>query len=96
MPRGPARLRTPDKRQNLCGVRVRARRKELRLSQTMLCERLTRITDGHWNPSVYDLCRIEGGRRIVADVELPALAEALECSPCWLLIGQGSPAAPSE
>ena len=95
MPRGPARLRTPDQRQNLCGRQVRLRRKELKLSQPCLCERLTKLTDGQWNPSVYDLCRIEGGRRTVADIELLPLAEALECSPCWLLTGVGSLSAPS-
>ncbi|WP_395089092.1 helix-turn-helix domain-containing protein [Armatimonas sp.] len=88
MPRGSARLRTTDARQNLSGQRVREGRKALKLSQPKLCERLLAATDGSWNPTIYDLSRIEGGRRIVSDIELSVLAQALECSPCWLLTGE--------
>ena len=87
MPRGLARIRTPDQRQNLCGRQVRAQRKELRLSQAKLCDRLAQITDGHWNPSIYDLCRIEGGRRIVSDIELTALSESLDID-IYTLLGR--------
>jgi transcriptional regulator with XRE-family HTH domain len=78
MPRGLARIRTPSHQHNLCGAQIRARRKEMRLSQSKLCEKLGDVTSGHWNPSIYDLCRVEGGRRIVSDLELLALAIALE------------------
>lgn len=91
MPRGLARLRTPDHRQNLCGVQVRARRKELRLSQAKLCERLAEQTEGLWNPSIYDLCRIESGRRIVSDIELLALSESLAIDVLSLLFPSEQP-----
>jgi hypothetical protein len=34
---------------------------------------------GRWNPTIFDLYRIESGRRIVSDLELLALGIALEC-----------------
>jgi hypothetical protein len=67
----------------------------LKLSQPLLCERLVVATDGQWNPTIYDISRIEGGRRIVSDIEIVVLAQVLECSSCWLLTGtQATPEIP--
>jgi transcriptional regulator with XRE-family HTH domain len=85
MPRGNPRLRTGDGGQNLIGPRVRARRKELKLTQDELCGRLARLTAGQWNPSPGDIYRIQTRTRIVSDLELVTLADALECDLLWLL-----------
>jgi len=45
------------------------------------------ITKSAWNPGNQEVLRIEHGTRIVTDLEVIALAEALECNPCWLLTG---------
>jgi transcriptional regulator with XRE-family HTH domain len=79
MPRGAPRLRTSDNRQNLIGAQVKNRRGELKLTQDALCARLAAITHGRWNPTIFDIYRIESGRRIVSDLELLALSIALEC-----------------
>ena len=86
MPHGAPRLRTPDDRQNLCGPHVKARRKELKLTQDGLCAKLALLTSGRWNPTIFDIYRIETGRRIVSDLELLALSLALECS-LYQLVG---------
>jgi transcriptional regulator with XRE-family HTH domain len=86
MPHGPPRLRTADQRQNLAGPHIKARRQQLNLTQDDLCARLADITGGRWNPSIYDIYRIEAQRRIVSDLEMLALALALECS-LYVLIG---------
>ena len=85
MPRGAPQLRTPDDRMNAVGTRVRDRRKELRWGQDALCARIALATDGRWNPEWRDIVRIEGGTRKVSDLELLALARALECTAAWLL-----------
>jgi transcriptional regulator with XRE-family HTH domain len=85
MPRGNPRLRTALQGQNLVGPRVRARRKELKLTQDALCGRIARLTGGQWNPSPGDIYRIQTGTRIVSDIELVVLAAALECELLWLL-----------
>ena len=77
MPRGAPRLRTPDNKQNLVGARVKARRQALNVTQDALCASLAKITLGRWNPSIFDVYRIETGRRIVSDIELLALSIAL-------------------
>lgn len=88
MPRGGARLRTQDQRMNQVGPRVRDRRRHLRLEQDGLCARVAQVTDGRWNPAWQDISRIENGARTVTDLEVIALATALECSACWLLLGE--------
>lgn len=88
MPRGSPRLRTSDKKMNQLGLRVKNRRHSLKLTQDALCAILARVTNGGWIPAQGDIYRIENGSRIVSDVEIFALAEALECSPVWLLIGE--------
>lgn len=90
MPRGGPRVRADDGRMNLVGARVAARRQELGLDQDDLCARLARASGGRWNPGWQDVSRIENGARIVSDVEVWLLSDALECDPCWLLSGAGS------
>lgn len=79
MPHGAPRLRTADDRQNLCGSRVKALRQQRKLTQDALCARLALITEGQWNPTIFDVYRIESGRRIVSDLELLGISLALEC-----------------
>lgn len=88
MPRGSPRLRSADKL-NGVGERAKARRTDLSMTQDAVCARLSQITDGQWIPDWRDIYRIESGTRIVSDLELLAVAAALECDPCWLLIGDG-------
>jgi transcriptional regulator with XRE-family HTH domain len=88
MPRGFPRLRSPDKKQNLVGQRVKDRRTFLKLTQDALCARLAQVTNGEWNPGRRDIFRIEDGLRTVIDTEILALSESLECSSCWLLTGK--------
>lgn len=87
MPRGGPRLRTEDSKLNQVGPRVRERRLALRLEQDGVCARVASATDGEWNPAWQDLSRIENGARMVSDLEVLALARALECGACWLLSG---------
>lgn len=88
MPRGNPRLRTPEKKHNMVGQRVRDRRIFLTFTQDTLCARIAEVTNGEWNPDRREVFRIEDGLRTVIDTEIFALSEALECSPCWLLTGQ--------
>ncbi len=90
MARGAPRLRTADGRVNDIAERVRARRLELRLTQDGLCGRLAHVTAGAWNADRMEVYRIETGTRIVSDLELRALASALDCDPSWLLLGEPS------
>ena len=87
MPRGGLRLRTEDRKLNQVGPRVRERRLALRLEQDGVCARVASATGGEWNPAWQDLSRIENGARMVSDLEVLALAGALECDACWLLSG---------
>ncbi len=86
MPRGGPRLRTRDKKLNQVGPRVQERRQVLRLEQDEVCARIALKTEGEWNPGWQDLSRIENGARMVSDLEILALAHALECDACWLLM----------
>lgn len=95
MPRGAPRLRTPDNKINQLGGRVREQRAASKLTQDGLCARLAFVTGGAWNADEQEIFRIEKGVRIVSDLELLALARALDCDPCWLLLGTGEPAGPS-
>lgn len=70
---------------NIVGTHVKERRKELRWNQDRLCARIALVTEGAWNPEWRDIVRIEGGTRKVSDLELLALAKALECRAAWLL-----------
>lgn len=92
MPRGAPRLRTVHDRINSVGERLETRALQLKLTQDMLCARLAEVTAGGWIADRRDIYRIIHGQRIVSDLELVALAGALECDACWLLRGDGSEA----
>lgn len=93
MPQGGPRLRAEDNKQNTIGERVGQRRHEMELTQAILAVSSAFATDGRWNPTMKEVHRIEAGTRTVLDVELLALAEALECSTEWLLTGSMTRAA---
>jgi hypothetical protein len=62
------------------------------VDQDELCARIASVTGGEWSPGWQDISRIENGARIVSDLEIIAIAHALECDPCWLLTAtHGSP-----
>lgn len=88
MPRGAPRLRTIDGKLNQIAPRVRERRTALKLTQDALCARLADVTGGEWVADRRDIFRIEDGRRSIHDLEIIALAKALECTPLWLLTGE--------
>lgn len=88
MPRGAPRLRTTDDALNQISTRLQERRQELGLTQDALCARLAQASEGGWIADRRDIFRLEHGRRIVSDLELLALALALECDACWLLLGE--------
>jgi transcriptional regulator with XRE-family HTH domain len=87
MPKGDVRLRADNGDSNQVAARVKQRRKALKVTQEGLCARLAYVTEGRWVADRQEIVRIESGGRIVSDVELIALAKALECDPCWLLLG---------
>jgi len=87
MPRGGPRLRATNGKKNLVGERVEERRKEMQLTQAMLTARLAYVTEGNWNPTLQEVLHIEQGTRLVSDVEVVSLAEALGVKACWLLTG---------
>lgn len=89
MPYSGPRLRTPDGKANDIGPRVAARRAEVGLKQDEMCARIAYATAGRWSPGWQDISRIENGARLVTDIEIKVLAEALECSAAWLLVGDG-------
>jgi transcriptional regulator with XRE-family HTH domain len=84
---GPQRIRIMDGRMNVVGLRVKDRRIALEIKQDELCGRLASITYGKWAPSRLDIYRVEHGDRLVSDLEIIALAAALDCSTGWLLHG---------
>ena len=90
MPRGAPRLRASNGNLNMIADRVRQRRTELKMTQDALCARLADVTDGGWVADRRDIFRIEDGRRSVHDVEVAALAKALEVGSCWLLLGDAA------
>ena len=75
---------------NQIAPRVRQRRRELALTQDMLCARVAHATYDQWVPSRKDVRRIETGTRIVSDIEILYLAKSLGCFPCWILTGDGA------
>ena len=88
MGRGPQKVRDEHGHMNQIAPRVQQRRRELDLTQDLLCARIADVTGGQWNPSRKDVGRIETGTRIVSDIEMLYLAQALSCTPCWLFIGE--------
>ena len=88
MPRGGQRLRNESGLVNGLGRRVRERRKLLGLTQPQFCARIEMASDGGWLIDRQDVLRIESGGRIVGDLEILCLAQVLEVSACWLLLGE--------
>ena len=64
-------------RNNICGLQVAAVRKEMKLSQRMLADRLQLLGLDVDKNAVQ---RIEAGLRFVTDIELIALSKALHIS----------------
>lgn len=88
MARGGRTLRTAVGSRNLIGQRVKQRRQELKLTQEALNGRLAAITGAAWNPKTQEILHLERGTRLVTDLEVLALAKALESSLVWLLTGK--------
>ncbi len=95
-------MRTESGQLNQVADRMRARRRLLKMTQERLCGRLSDVTQGRWIAARKEIVHLEAGTRIVSDLEILALADALECSPSWLLTGQedrpltASPSTPYE
>ncbi len=66
---------------------MRARRVELGLTHDAVCGRLAYLTNGRWIPNRQDIYKIEAQVRTCTDIEIVAIAGALETSAAWLLIG---------
>ena len=76
------RIYTPDGRCNLSGERVREARLRLFLSQEALAVKLQLLGLQIGQMAV---SRIETGKRLVPDFELPIIAEVLGVTTDWLL-----------
>jgi len=76
------RLYTPGERFNLCGERIRDARTRAGWSQDQLAAKLqlAGLQTGQMAVS-----RIETGKRVVPDFELPIIAEVLSVTTDWLL-----------
>ncbi len=69
--------RTPDGRNNICGIKVAKLRKSLKISQRELADRLQLIELDIDKNAVQ---RIESGQRFVTDIELISLAKVFSVS----------------
>ncbi len=67
--------RTPDGRNNICGVKVAKLRKNLKISQRQLADNLQVINLDIDKNAVQ---RIESGQRFVTDIELISLAKVFD------------------
>lgn len=76
------RIYKPGDQCNISGPRIREARKKLKLSQSMLAARL-QVRGLPLEQMA--ISRIESGKRMVADFELPILADALDVTVGWLL-----------
>jgi transcriptional regulator with XRE-family HTH domain len=76
---------------NLCGKRIRYARARAEMSQTELCAALS--VDHNIEITQNVVSKIENGIRTVNDIELVALAQALNVTPCFLLYGEERPCA---
>ena len=88
MPLSDKRLRSAAGTKNEVGPRVKAQRKVENLDTDNLAARIRLQTEGAWDVGSQEIYKIEAGRRAVTDVELIALARALNCRPCYLLTGE--------
>jgi len=76
------RLYKPGERCNISGARIKEARKKAGLSQGMLAARL----QVRGLPvEQMAISRMETGLRVVADFELPIIADALDVTVTWLL-----------
>ncbi len=66
--------KTKDGRNNICGQKITAYRKEMKLSQRALADKLQLIGLDVDKNAVQ---RMESGQRFITDIELTYLAEAL-------------------
>jgi len=67
---------------NIVGVKIEQRRKQLRMKQKDL---LTRLQINGVDLNASGLSKLEGQYRLVTDIELKCLAQALDVSVNWLL-----------
>ena len=89
MPRGPKRLRTPDGKLSAIGERLQQLRVEKNLTQEELAARIGVIAN--WTPLRESLNQMLRGERIIGDLEVCVIADAIECNPVWLMFGYGDP-----
>lgn len=76
------RLYTLDGRCNISGERIKSARTRAKLSQEQLAARLQ---VGALQMGQMAVSRIESGKRVVPDFELPIIADALHVTIDWLL-----------
>ena len=76
------RIYRPGDRCNISGIRIKEARKKAKLSQGMLAARLP--VRGLQLEQMA-ISRMETGLRVVADFELPIIADALDVTVNWLL-----------
>lgn len=74
--------KTEDRRNNLCGTQIAVFRKEMKISQRELAEKLQLIG---LNVDKNAVQRMESGQRFITDIELVALSKALNKSYIELL-----------
>lgn len=74
---------------NLIGARVTQARKSLGMKQVEL---LAKLQLAGVDMSIPALSLLEGQKRPVTDIELKALADALQVSAAWLIYGEESKA----
>lgn len=67
---------------NICGPKIRQAREKAGLSQEQLAAKLQ--LQGY-TATQKTVSRMESGARLIADHEIPLLAQALHVSPLWLL-----------
>jgi transcriptional regulator with XRE-family HTH domain len=75
---------------NLVGLRLKERRQSLSISQDQLCGRLSEVSEGAWIPTRHDIYRIEARTRTVSELEVLAIAVALNCEIDWLVMGDAA------
>ena len=93
---GPPRIRLYNGHMNLVAARVKAKRREAKLTQDQFAARISDATLGKWIPSRKDIWRIESGSRLITDLELTGLSAVLKCSAAWLLYGDLATLSPEE
>ncbi len=79
---GNMRIYKAGDRYNISGIRIKEARKQAKISQGMLAARL-QVRGLQLEQMA--ISRIETGLRVVADFELPILADALDVTVDWLL-----------